>query len=300
MPTAETCNGKDDDCEGTTDPNGAAGCTVYHPDRDGDGFGDANTSVCACEKPAGHVLDGTDCNDADGTILPGALETCFDSQDNDCDGTVDEGCVQGSCRALHEAHPELLSGTYVIDVTGFGKMTVYCDMATDDGGWTLVASYPYGSTPVPANWSGSASGVGTDYTGTDKLFEMPDDLINKLKSAGYRVHGTATWCVDGACALDITWYFKPTCTFSSSGSTSACASAYKDAAFTQPTPANLNQAWCSWHWGLVDTWCGKYGGVITHHRPSDGFVVCVGRMDAYQHACNGRGSEKASARIWVK
>lgn len=35
----------------------------WHPDADGDGFGNPGVAVVACAQPAGHVLDGSDCND---------------------------------------------------------------------------------------------------------------------------------------------------------------------------------------------------------------------------------------------
>jgi len=39
--------------------------SIYHPDADGDGYGDPSVSIQSCGQPAGHVLDNTDCNDAD-------------------------------------------------------------------------------------------------------------------------------------------------------------------------------------------------------------------------------------------
>ena len=44
-------------------------CTV---DRDGDGYG------------AVGIGEGTDCNDDDSTIYPGALDPCYDGVDSDC------------------------------------------------------------------------------------------------------------------------------------------------------------------------------------------------------------------------
>ena len=62
----ETCNGRDDDCDGIVD-NGFV-------DADGDG-------VAAC---AG------DCDDSDPSVRPGIPEAC-DLKDNNCNGLVDEG-----------------------------------------------------------------------------------------------------------------------------------------------------------------------------------------------------------------
>lgn len=46
-----------------------------------------------------------------------------------------------SCASLHSVNPALPSGTYDIDPDGSGAdapLSVWCDMATDGGGWTLV------------------------------------------------------------------------------------------------------------------------------------------------------------------
>ncbi|MCK6506592.1 hypothetical protein L6R53_25000 [Myxococcota bacterium] len=59
----ETCNRRDDDCDGVVDEA---------PDADGDG-------VDACQ----------DCDDDDPAAFPGRTETC-DGLDNDCDGRADE------------------------------------------------------------------------------------------------------------------------------------------------------------------------------------------------------------------
>ncbi|MEW6076336.1 MAG: PilC/PilY family type IV pilus protein [Thermodesulfobacteriota bacterium] len=86
----EVCaDSKDNDCDGTTDE----GCQLWYVDNDGDGFGNPAVSVSASVQPTGYVGAGTDCDDTNAAISPGAREVC-DEVDNNCNGFVDEGCIQ--------------------------------------------------------------------------------------------------------------------------------------------------------------------------------------------------------------
>lgn len=82
---SESCNSKDDDCDGSTDEGLT---TAYYPDADLDGYGLTTGVVNACSAPAGYITTAGDCNDSDATIKPGASETC-NSKDDNCDGIVD-------------------------------------------------------------------------------------------------------------------------------------------------------------------------------------------------------------------
>jgi len=62
-------------------------CTsVWYVDEDGDGFGGEEQTV-ACTAPDGWVAVGSDCEDADDAVHPGAAETTGDGVDSDCDGS---------------------------------------------------------------------------------------------------------------------------------------------------------------------------------------------------------------------
>ncbi|MFN7950914.1 MAG: glycosyl hydrolase family 18 protein [bacterium] len=52
------------------------------PDADGDGY---TSALCG----------GTDCNDGNGSVHPGAIEACGNGIDDNCSGSVDEGCSGG-------------------------------------------------------------------------------------------------------------------------------------------------------------------------------------------------------------
>lgn len=83
----ESCNGADDDCDGTEDEE-AWDAPLWYLDHDSDGYGGTD-SVRSCDTPAGALATSTDCDDGNVGSFPGANETC-DGIDNDCDGSVDE------------------------------------------------------------------------------------------------------------------------------------------------------------------------------------------------------------------
>ena len=86
----EVCyNGKDDNCNGEQDEEGATSGRVWYADLDGDGYGDEGITIQACEQPENYAANKWDCNESDPEINPGAAEVC-DYIDNDCDGEVDE------------------------------------------------------------------------------------------------------------------------------------------------------------------------------------------------------------------
>ena len=65
--------------------------TPWYRDTDGDGYGDASAVEVACDAPDGTVSEAGDCDDADSSVSPRAVELC-DGLDNDCDGSVDLAC----------------------------------------------------------------------------------------------------------------------------------------------------------------------------------------------------------------
>lgn len=85
----EDCAPTDRNCDG--DPTlDATDAPVWYTDVDGDGFGRpyglTETPRVDCFALQGFVLDGTDCNDQDGGVYPGAPDVAGDGRDTDCDG----------------------------------------------------------------------------------------------------------------------------------------------------------------------------------------------------------------------
>jgi len=108
----------DQDCDGED-----AATTTAYADTDIDEYGDPNAPLDVCGDVEGYVADGTDCDDTNPLINPGASELiCGDTVDEDCDGVT--------------ACP--LSGD--IDLSGEGWSALGMLVATSPGGGTSLAA----------------------------------------------------------------------------------------------------------------------------------------------------------------
>lgn len=92
---AERCDplDVDEDCDGFADDAAADGAStaLWYRDADGDGWGDDQTTLVACDAPHdGWIVVGRDCDDGDVNVRPDAAERCATAGvDDDCDGAVD-------------------------------------------------------------------------------------------------------------------------------------------------------------------------------------------------------------------
>lgn len=100
-PGVETCNGVDDDCDGSADLSSGTApseAPTWFPDCDGDGQGDDSaTGVKLCNAPTSppaQCAGGTwasnddDCNDQVASIRSGIQENCNTAADDNCNGVA--------------------------------------------------------------------------------------------------------------------------------------------------------------------------------------------------------------------
>ena len=80
-----TCDGLDNNCDGTVDE----GVQRIHYDLDQDGYGDANVSVETCLPPFAYTDNADDCDDSNASLNPTDVDgDGYSTCDNDCDDRI--------------------------------------------------------------------------------------------------------------------------------------------------------------------------------------------------------------------
>lgn len=118
---SESCNDLDDDCDGDIDEG--LPTSTYYQDADGDGYGASSPTILDCGPSAGYVSDSSDCNDANASVNPGAIDTPEDGLDQNCSGSdaVDLGDYTVNCDG--PSYPTIQAA---VDAAGDGDMVYVC------------------------------------------------------------------------------------------------------------------------------------------------------------------------------
>lgn len=167
----EKCNGKDDDCDSTTDV-GAVDALTWYADADGDDYG-TGAAVVGCDPPTASAFVPGDCDDGNAAVHPGVEEVC-NSTDDDCDGRIDDdavGCIDtgvavafvtGSAEV--NALGEFVSGTFGYDIVPRRDLPDLNSICLDVGTWS--ESGPLTSECLACDWYFSLVVSNATATGT--------------------------------------------------------------------------------------------------------------------------------------
>ena len=143
----EVCDGLDNDCDGVVDDGFPVLPTPFYGDADGDGYG-GGTPFYACATPPDATTDGSDCDDANAAVNPGAAELAYSRLDENCNGYVDDMVAETESSWT-------VAGARANDAMGSGALALTEDLASD-GHDELIACSPTLDV-VSSSWGGSST-----------------------------------------------------------------------------------------------------------------------------------------------
>jgi hypothetical protein len=208
----ETCDTRDEDCDGEVDEDSAVDAILWYVDADADAYGDPTVTHAACAAPSGFVGNATDCDDGDDAVSPGSTELC-NSVDDDCDATVDEATAADATTWYADT-----------DVDGYGDpsvVTVACtapaetvsdgtDCDDGDPAFHPGASESDCADPNDYNCDGSVGLTDADLDGWEACADCDDGSADVAPGAAELCNLVDDDCdgvVDGAGAVGAgTWY----------------------------------------------------------------------------------------------
>ena len=275
---AETCDTLDNDCDAEVDEE-AVDAPAWYADIDADGYGDLATSLAECAAPAGYLADGTDCDDADASVYPSAVEG-QDLVDDDCDGLVDEDFVTtgdlvvsevarqpytgGGGSSLNaqaqwfEVHNTSaadidLSGWYIEEQDGDSfSVSPAAGLVVAAGGYAVFCyDDTWFATPAVCDYTWGDAAWGAGYHDTTFYFDRDEDFVTVYL---------------GSSLMDQVFWQLGADTAGDSWPRTARYSMELDPAFADPTSNDSAGAWCLA--GSADRYSGaSYSGYPDYGTP---------------------------------
>ncbi len=204
-----------------------------------------------------------------------------------------EGCtVTTSCLTIKTSDPSSTDGIYTIDPDGPGglaEQSVYCDMTTDGGGWTLAASNHSGDTSFPGGTSRTNLFLHTTgYASNPSI--LADYLIGPailvMPFAEARVHSDRTG--NGSVVVDFKW--------NQSDSQAALTGNFSSTVLL--APHNVNTVGCgnANHCNLDGQWVDSLAGGFDSNanQRTIGAVCTQGSADPVSGTYVGHGATEGS------
>ncbi len=203
-----------DPCTTDSCDSAAAMCVHARRDDDGDGYPLASSGGTACP-------GGTDCNDANAAVHPGATEVCGNRADDNCNGMVDEGCTSLADDCAMAGTIDLRTTASAMVTGSFASLrddyqtSPLCSAATGGRDAVYAVILPRGTFDVTIDTIGSSAdtvlGFGAACTSSDLRAACNDDYAGASVSTASRI-----WLHRGGSAFTETTFYVLVDAYSSS------------------------------------------------------------------------------------